>query len=398
METKTYRVRSLADALQLIAAELGPEAAVLHTRRLQPSLWKWWDRSQWEVVAGTDPNLPDRFQQFLQEDAGFAAADSANDRSGMEDAPVRPAPRSAPLQQVTNRASVAVARDKSIWSEVMAELQRLGVSQETIELLGADLGLAMESFDTASAPQAWRPLVHECAKHLRFAGSLALPDGKCTRVALVGPTGVGKTTTIAKLAADFQLRSNHRVALITVDTFRVAAVEQLQTYAEIMDMPLCVVHNPQEMRTAVQQFANFDLVLIDTVGRSPRDQQRIETMNQTLRAADLDHLLLTVSASSDPRTLATAATAFQSQFADVATSLILTKVDECHSLAPVYPFLRDCSIPWRYWTNGQQVPDDLGVARPDVVAWFLGEIELSPDVPNGRSEPTRSSLARGIPA
>lgn len=388
METKTYRVRSMADAMQLIAAELGPEAAVLHTRRLQPSLWKWWDRSQWEVVAGTDSSLPDRFQQFLREDN-----DSTEDEAFVDNAAAGPIRLQIPSTRVANSKKVANAPRDTFWNEVVVELQRVGISRETIELLRADLGGAVESLDSAEAPQAWRHLVRECARHIQFAGSLALPNGKCTRVALVGPTGVGKTTTIAKLAADFQLRSNRRVALITVDTFRVAAVEQLQTYAGIMEMPLCVVHNPQEMRAAVQQFADYDLVLIDTVGRSPRDRQRIEAMNQTLLAANLDHVLLTLSASSDSRTLVAAAAAYQSLFAMVATSLILTKVDECHSLAHVYPFLRDCSIPWRYWTNGQQVPDDLGVAQPDVVAWFLGEIELSLDVPSPRSIPTRGVTA-----
>lgn len=393
METKTYRVPSMADALQLIAAELGPEAAVLHTRRLQPSLWKWWDRSRWEVVAGSDPSLPDRFQQFLREDA-----DTVEAKPIVTKAAAGPIQSQTPPTWGVNKKNHATAPGNTFWNEVVVELRRLGISRETIELLRGDLGVGIESLDASKAPLAWSHLVRECAKQIQFAGSLALPQGKCTRVALVGPTGVGKTTTIAKLAADFQLRSNRRVALITVDTFRVAAVEQLQTYAGIMEMPLSVVHNPQEMRAAVQQFADYDLVLIDTVGRSPRDRQRIEAMNQTLLAANLDHVLLTVSASSDSRTLVAAAAAYQSLFTTVTTSLILTKVDECHSLAHVYPFLRDCSMPWRYWTNGQQVPDDLGVAQPDVVAWFLGEIEVSLDVPNPRSVATRSTPVRGVSA
>lgn len=348
METKTYRVRSLSDAIQLIAQELGPDASVLHTRRLQPSLWKWWDRSQWEVIAGSDPAVPERFTQFLLDDL---------DRVDLAERMVAE----------TSVSEHDLVQDS--WASLVEDLHQLGVGREALALLNSDLR------SDGDSESGWPEVMQQFARRLKFAGGLRLVPNSCTRVALVGSTGVGKTTTIAKLAADFQLRLGHRVGLITVDTFRVAAVDQLQAYAEIMDVPLVVVRNPAEMRTAIEQFADFDLVLIDTVGRSPRDRQRIDAMNQTLAAAHLDHLLITVSASSDRRTMEAAVEAHATLPGSAHVSLVLTKVDECRTLADVYPFLRGCSIPWRYWTNGQQVPDDLGVAQADVAAWFLGEIE-----------------------
>ncbi len=122
-------------------------------------------------------------------------------------------------------------------------------------------------------------------------------------VALVGPTGVGKTTTIAKLAANFRLRDGIRMGLVTVDTYRIAAVEQLRTYAEIIDLPMKVVTSPREMRRALEELQGLDLILIDTAGRSPRDELKIQELKSLLNEAQVDevHLVLslTVAASGE---------------------------------------------------------------------------------------------------
>ena len=113
-------------------------------------------------------------------------------------------------------------------------------------------------------------------------------------MALVGPTGVGKTTTIAKLAANFRLREKRRVGLITVDTYRIAAVEQLRTYADIIDLPMEIVSTPREMHQAVARMADLDLILMDTAGRSPRDEVKIQELKSMLAEAEPDevHLVL----------------------------------------------------------------------------------------------------------
>src|SRR5690606_7340124 len=118
------------------------------------------------------------------------------------------------------------------------------------------------------------------AEALRRAVALCLPvappigaaPGGRRVVALVGPTGVGKTTTVAKLAANAKLGLGLRVGLVTVDTYRIAAIEQLRTYAEIIDLPLAVADAPDRMRGALDDLGELDLALIDTAGRSPRDE------------------------------------------------------------------------------------------------------------------------------
>ena len=110
------------------------------------------------------------------------------------------------------------------------------------------------------------------------SGPIQVVPGRCRVAVLVGPTGVGKTTTIAKLAANFRLKEKRRVGLITVDTYRIAAVEQLRTYADIIDLPMLVVSSPREMREAVDRMSHLDLVLMDTAGRSPRDEVRVQEL------------------------------------------------------------------------------------------------------------------------
>ena len=138
---------------------------------------------------------------------------------------------------------------------------------------------------------------------MRVAGPIAVTPGRRRLVALVGPTGVGKTTTIAKLAANYRLKEKRRVGLITVDTYRIAAVEQLRTYADIIDLPMQVVSTPREMREAVGRMDNLDLILLDTAGRSPKDEVRIQELRAFLTEADADevHLVLS-SVAGNPST------------------------------------------------------------------------------------------------
>ena len=188
-----------------------------------------------------------------------------------------------------------------------------------------------------------------------------LPKRGYRRVAmLVGPTGVGKTTTIAKLAGRFGLEGDLRVGLITVDTYRVAAVDQLRTYAEIIDLPLQVVSSPDEFPAALEQFAEFDLVLIDTAGRSPHDDRQLEELKQLVAAASPDDICLVLSLASGAKSLRTTA----DRFAAVRpTSLILTKLDEAAGCGGLLSVSRDIAIPISYFTLGQEVPRDIEPAN-----------------------------------
>jgi flagellar biosynthesis protein FlhF len=175
-------------------------------------------------------------------------------------------------------------------------------------------------------------------------------------VALVGPTGVGKTTTVAKLAANFKLAHGVRVGLITVDTYRIAAVEQLKTYAEIIDLPLAVVNDPIEMPRALGELGGVDLVFIDTAGRSPRDELKIRELAEFLLQARPDEVHLVLSAVAGQRSLRAAVERFAVVQFD---RLILTKLDEADGLGGVLAVLGMSPRPVSYLTTGQAVPDDI---------------------------------------
>jgi flagellar biosynthesis protein FlhF len=175
----------------------------------------------------------------------------------------------------------------------------------------------------------------------------------------VGPTGVGKTTTIAKLAANFRLKEKRKVGLITVDTYRIAAVEQLRTYADIIDLPMAVVSTPREMREAVTRMSDLEIILMDTAGRSPRDEVKIQELRALLFEAKADQVHLVLSAVGGAAGLKRTA----EQFSPVgATALVLTKIDEAASLGNVLPLLRSSQLPLSYITDGQNVPDDIQIA------------------------------------
>jgi flagellar biosynthesis protein FlhF len=200
---------------------------------------------------------------------------------------------------------------------------------------------------------------------IRCREPIAPKSGRRRVVALVGATGVGKTTTIAKLAANFRLRTGIKLGLVTVDTYRVAAVEQLRTYAEIIDLPMKVVTNPLEMRRALDELAGLDLVLIDTAGRSPKDELQIQELKSLLAEAHVDEVHLVLSMTSSRQSLEAAAAKFK---AAGTTAVILTKLDEASGMGAVLSLARRVDLPISYLTTGQAVPDDIEPAHPRRIA------------------------------
>ncbi len=206
---------------------------------------------------------------------------------------------------------------------------------------------------------------------LRVSGPIQVTENRCRLVALVGPTGVGKTTTIAKLAAHYKLRKNCRVGLITLDTFRVAAVEQLKIYSDIINVPMHVVSSPREIHEAVRRMTDFDLVLMDTTGRSQGDDMRIHELRSYLQEAGADEVHLVLSSTARPRVLQQTAERFS---VVGTTSLIITKLDEAAGLGNILPLLQSAQLPVSYVTNGQNVPEDIEIASvPRLARWILGQ-------------------------
>lgn len=197
------------------------------------------------------------------------------------------------------------------------------------------------------------------------------PDGRPRTIALVGPTGVGKTTTVAKLSATFKLKHKKNVGLITLDTYRIAAVDQLRTYANIIGIPLHVVATPDELSRALRHCAGCDVILIDTAGRSQRDDPRLEQLKSLIAVADPHEVHLVLSSTcSQPVMLEVV-----DRFAAVQTDrIIFTKLDEAVSFGVLLNVARKVNKRLSYITTGQEVPHQIEPSRPErLAALVLGD-------------------------
>ena len=183
-------------------------------------------------------------------------------------------------------------------------------------------------------------------------------------VVLIGPTGVGKTTTVAKLAARAKINDRKNVGLVTLDTFRIAAVDQLSKYAKIIGVPLDVVSDPFELKSSVKRFIDegADVVLVDTAGRGQRDELKMGELNEFLAVVPDAEIHLVLSTTTHPRTLRN----ITKRFSDVGYHrLILTKLDETESFGALVSILSEVEKPVSFLTDGQNVPDDIMLSDPD---------------------------------
>ncbi len=245
------------------------------------------------------------------------------------------------------------------------EFLRYGFTRETTRLLQQRIG-ELNGTETITAD-------HDKHAKLRAAVSQMLSTKKILnnkitgqkRISLIGPTGVGKTTTIAKLAANYLNKFRGKIALITIDTYRIAAVEQLKVYGEIMRLPVEVVIKPSDLDKALEKFADYDLILIDTAGRSPRNSHDIKEMADFLRPHHCidNHLML--STMTREQEILDIVDSFSILPFD---SLIFSKIDECNQLGVILNTHTKIQAPISFLTNGQRVPEDIITPTPTSIA------------------------------
>ncbi len=236
------------------------------------------------------------------------------------------------------------------------ELERQGIEPEL-------QGKILETVNTLPLGQGEETLKGRLGEAfgrlIRFAGTLRMKKNAPRIIALVGPTGVGKTTTTAKLAAMYALNRGNKVALVTMDIFRVGAVEQLKTYTKIMGIPLEVASAPKELERAVDRHSDCDLILIDTAGRSHKDADKLEEMKGFLETTIQADIYLCLSATTKDRELEEILNRF-SIFP--ISKVVFTKLDECESVGCIVNLLLKANLQIAYFTTGQRVPEDIEVA------------------------------------
>ena len=375
-QVRSFRAASIEAANVLIRRELGADAIIVSSKRIVKKGRFPWSNTSGDVVvtarsAVVQPETVTRKQQLGRDPRNVRINRAPLSATLLEraepetDAPLNPdnpPPTDPPLTDDQQDGSAELTEvlskyeqqltaadvDSTITAELLTSLRA-----QTDQVLLND-SVAMDSLLTAIVES-----------EISTANPIQVVPGHRRVVALVGPAGVGKTTTLSKLAAHFAINDTVKMAIITFDTYRIAAVEQLRTYAGIIDIPVHVVTNPLEMRRATEETQDVDLVLIDTGGHSPNDELRMQELRQLLIEAGASDTLLCLSTTSGHSSLEL----YGERFAAIgANALVVTKTDEAAGPGGVMTVLRATGLPVSYVSTGQNVPADLEPASATCIA------------------------------
>jgi flagellar biosynthesis protein FlhF len=396
MKIKDFEALTLKECLNQVRQEMGPEAVILETKKgRKGGFLGIGGRELVIITAATGISVNDPLAPRGESSARKAAAQEETPKASPTPAAHPTSPVVAAMDKETKEKLFKMENEISEMKQgidcirlaVSASLQP-AISPSTVNtefpelltrLIQADIPeeLALELLSklpdlSAWGPQARGPLAESALRDLMShqipcAGAIKLTPGKTHIAALIGPTGVGKTTTIAKLAAHFALVEKKKVGLLTVDTYRIAAVDQLKTYSQIIDIPVQVAYSQSDITPALESFKGNDLILIDTAGRSQKNVMQVSELKSLVDAAKCEtHLVLT--ASTKVRDMMEQVNRFSSVGVD---RLIFSKLDETASYGTIYSVAHKCGIPVSYITTGQKVPEDIETADSSRLAGIV---------------------------
>lgn len=280
---------------------------------------------------------------------------------------VDPAPRRMPYVE----PEFATPANGPTTDPVVGLLTGYGVNQETAQVVARFTRETIERARNLCHADLHRILASAMARLFTTQSLFAEQPTGQRRISLIGPTGVGKTTTLAKIAAHYLSRYGGRIGLITIDTYRIAAIEQLKVYSEIMRLPLEVVIKPQDLEQALNTFRHCDLILIDTAGRSPRNGLDLQELATFLRPQLGIENNLMLAATTREREIEETIRRFSML---PISHFIFSKIDECDQLGVLLNIHYKNDTPISFLTNGQRVPEDLLMPSPkDIVDLIMND-------------------------
>lgn len=421
MQVKVFEAKDMATGLKMVKEALGPDALILSTRTIRTGKLGMLGKPMMEITAAVDNGwqepkatpqprreAPPR-QSIPQPQRQLQATQAYQPREDISyqdiwekhrcERPVTPSTQDLPESSHENRdiqRELAELRNMvtglsnrlagtdsppqrvpsmepefpapagaATTDPIVSFLTGYGLNQETAQVVARFSRDTLDEARSLSHADLSHILKSTIARLFTTQPVLEQQNNRQRRISLIGPTGVGKTTTLAKIAAHYLSRFGGRIGLITIDTYRIAAVEQLKVYGEIMHVPLEVVIKPQELEQALDRYDDLDLVLIDTAGRSPRSGMDIQELAAFLKPRLGIENNLMLSATTRERELEETIRRFSLL---PISNFIFSKIDECDQLGVLLNIHYKNDTPISFLTNGQRVPEDLLVPTPKDIA------------------------------
>ncbi|MDX1806920.1 MAG: flagellar biosynthesis protein FlhF [Paenisporosarcina sp.] len=381
MRLKTYTVNNISQVIPMIKRDLGEDALILNTKKVKTSgFFGLFKQEKLEVIAAVDTNLSEKKKKIESLSTESKPLEKIEETVVIE-SENPPTKKDENLEELMSELkslkqfmfqSIDEERLPDALKALKTTLNDQGITVEVQSELLGKLMLVLDRYPNYSEDKIHALARKEIIKLIN-AHKKRPSRRKIDIICFIGPTGVGKTTTIAKIAADYLLNEDKKVGLITSDTYRIAAVEQLKTYSSILNIPIRVVESSADLTAAIDDLCDCDIILMDTAGRNYQQKQYIDDLKLMLPETKKIQINLVLSLTSKYEDMKKIIDNFQTIEMD---QLILTKKDETSSSGAILNLIYHYSIPIRYIANGQNVPDDIVTVTPELIANFvLGEDE-----------------------
>ncbi|WP_363549210.1 flagellar biosynthesis protein FlhF [Caldifermentibacillus hisashii] len=384
MKVKKYIAPNMPEAMKKIRKDLGKDAVILNSKIIYTGgFFGLFRKKNIEVIAALDN---DTVQPSQKEKIDFPRMEMNTEMKRKDLQPTEPVQNKTGenkemilkeirdlkqlIKQVSSQGHLSIEHIPSPYREIYRKLLNQNISETILQQLTEDIyGHYYSKKEQVDKDNAYDFIVQslvEYIKPLEFGAAL-----QKKYIALIGPTGVGKTTTLAKIASIKSIEQKKKVAFITTDTYRIAAVEQLKTYAKILNVPIEVCYNLNDFKQAVEKFTAFDHVFIDTAGRNFRNKKHIEDLKKTIDFHTEMETYLVFSLTAKEKDLEM----IYQQFSNIPIDkLIFTKLDETSCCGSLLNLSYKYHKPIAFITTGQDVPDDIIVAtQHTIINQIVGE-------------------------
>ncbi|MDD2401306.1 MAG: flagellar biosynthesis protein FlhF [Clostridia bacterium] len=362
MRVKRVVARDIQEAMMKIKSELGDDAVILHTRYFKEGGFLGLFRKKYvEVTAAVDTISNEASKEHNLVSRGCLEKEQTNAENGVGSEFTE---MKTMMQEMSSMIeNFGQTQFSKTGQNLYNRLKKQGIEDKTAQKVVESTleEYAKEPFQTAD--ELNKKLFTNLLKPINKAKYVPAVE-KFNRPKIrtfIGPTGVGKTTTIAKLAAIDAVIEKKKVAMITVDTYRIAAVEQLKTIGEIMNVPVKVIYTPENLKECLQKMLENDVIYIDTAGRSHKNTLQVNELKSYIDNANSDEIFLTLSSTIKYLDIKDILKTYKDLN---ISSLIFTKLDETSDYGSIYNVACDDRYSISYFTNGQNIPDDIEVAEP----------------------------------